>query len=387
MFQFSKIIYQLLIVTFFERFSHFLIIPFLSIYLIQEFSYSSLEIGIILSSSGCTALIISFILAPMLSTVNKKKIILCSIFTAFISFVIFPYIHSYYGFLFFTIINTIASSLLSPTYKTLLTLYSETSRKQLVFNIRYYLINIAAALGPFISIQIQEVSSLKNVCIFISFIYFINFIFFLFSSIEEKRSENPKLNYLTSFGIIKRNKAYVLLLLGSIFFVFGYSQILSSIPQFFAIKSHSKATSIYGYLLSINGVIALTCQYFIYLLNKRYSHKSCIILGAITLTLGLFTFGLTENIVLLAFAMIVFTMGEMLVFTTIDIRIDEITDKYNKGAYYSLLGLQNIGSLLAPVIGGLIITQFKSGMLIFSILSLITSFSILLFYKSNKIKI
>ncbi|WP_371266482.1 hypothetical protein, partial [Mycobacteroides abscessus] len=70
-----------------------------------------------------------------------------------------------------------------------------------------------------------------------------------------------------------------------------------------------------------NGVIALTCQYFIYLLNKRYSHKSCIILGAITLTLGLFTFGLTENIVLLAFAMIVFTMGEMLVFTTIDIRI------------------------------------------------------------------
>ena len=31
---------------------------------------------------------------------------------------------------------------------------------------------------------------------------------------------------------------------------------------------------------------------------------------AITLTLGLFTFGLTENIVLLAFAMIVFTMGK-----------------------------------------------------------------------------
>lgn len=59
---------------------------------------------------------------------------------------------------------------------------------------------------------------------------------FSFSSIEEKRSENTKLNYLTSFGIIKRNKAYVLLLLGSIFFVFGYSQILSSIPQFFCHK-------------------------------------------------------------------------------------------------------------------------------------------------------
>ena len=87
--------------------------------------------------------------------------------------------------LFFTIINTIASSLLSPTYKTLLTLYSETSRKRLVFNIRYYLINIAAALGPFISIQIQEVSSLKMYAslFLLSTLLILSF---SFSSIEEK---------------------------------------------------------------------------------------------------------------------------------------------------------------------------------------------------------
>ncbi|SRF58170.1 Major Facilitator Superfamily [Staphylococcus aureus] len=74
MFQFSKIIYLLLIVTFIERFSHFLIIPFLSIYLIQSFNYSSIEIGIILSTSGVTALIFSFILAPLLGRINKKKL-------------------------------------------------------------------------------------------------------------------------------------------------------------------------------------------------------------------------------------------------------------------------------------------------------------------------
>nr|WP_258458182.1 MFS transporter [Staphylococcus aureus] len=308
-----------------------------------------------------------------------------SVFIAFISFLLFPSIHSYWGFLSFSIINTVASTILSPTYKTLLTMYSKTFQKELVFNIRYYLINIAAALGPFLSTQIQKVFSLKIVCLLIALIYLINFFFFLFSSIKEKSIEKSKFNYLESFSIIKQNRTYIYLLLGSVFFVFGYSQILSTIPQYFALKLHSYATSIYGYLLSINGIVALTCQYFIYLLSKRYSQKLCILLGAIVLTFGLFTIGLTENIFLLTFSMIVFTIGEMLMFTTMDIRIDEITDEQNKGSYYSLLGLQNIGSLLAPIIGGLVITQFHSGIIIFSIISLITSLSIIFIYKSNRV--
>lgn len=71
----SNIIYTLLIATFLERFSFFLSIPFLSIYLSKNFQFSGLQIGIIISMFAITALFMSFIAAPFIDKVNKKVII------------------------------------------------------------------------------------------------------------------------------------------------------------------------------------------------------------------------------------------------------------------------------------------------------------------------
>lgn len=81
--------------------------------------------------------------------------------------------------------------------------------------------------------------------------------------------------------------------------------------------------------------------------------------------------------------MVVFTLGEMSVFTMIDIRIDEISSVTHKGSYYSLAGLQNIGALSAPLIGGVLIDNITKGVLLFGILSLISLCSVIFFRRSN----
>ena len=55
MLKLPKIIYTLLIATFLERFSYFLIIPFLSIYLSKKYDYSGFQIGIVISLFAITA--------------------------------------------------------------------------------------------------------------------------------------------------------------------------------------------------------------------------------------------------------------------------------------------------------------------------------------------
>ncbi|PTH11098.1 MFS transporter, partial [Staphylococcus capitis] len=45
-----EITYILFLATFLERFSYFLIIPFLSIYLAQNYHLSGLEIGLVVST-------------------------------------------------------------------------------------------------------------------------------------------------------------------------------------------------------------------------------------------------------------------------------------------------------------------------------------------------
>ena len=48
-----------------------------------------------------------------------------------------------------------------------------------------------------------------------------------------------------------------------------------------------------------------------------------------------------------------------------DIRIDALSNDNFKGTYYSLAGLQNLGALLAPIIGGVCLDIIQQGWIIF----------------------
>lgn len=123
MLKLPKIIYTLLIATFLERFSYFLIIPFLSIYLSKNYDYSGFQIGFVISLFAITALFMSFVAAPFIDKLNKKILIYGGLLLTAISFLFFPLINTYSGFLIFSIVNSIGNSFLSPTYKAMIAIF------------------------------------------------------------------------------------------------------------------------------------------------------------------------------------------------------------------------------------------------------------------------
>lgn len=393
MFKLPTIIYTLFVATFLERFSYFLIIPFLSIYLSKNFEYSGFKIGIVISMFAITALFMSFIAAPYIDRVNKKVIIYLGLFLSTSSFFSFSFINNFLGFVIFSIINSTGNSLLSPTYKTLIANYSSESKKHIIFNIRYYIINISSTLAPLLSTQLQKLG-VHIICNMIVLAYFINasiFSYTFFKGNNNMKNTNTKRKspFLNYFSIFYKNKTFLFLVIGQILFVFGYTLMSSILPQYFAInKTESEASELFGFLLSINGITVITCQYLVFKFSKITSITYSITVGAILLPIGLFLLGTLDNIILLSVAMIIFTLGEMLVYTMIDIRIDEISEPQHKGSYYSLSGLQNIGSLLAPLIGGILLDHINNGILLFSILSIISVMSVIFFkisHRSNKV--
>ncbi|WP_348635038.1 MFS transporter [Staphylococcus sp. GDH8C107P] len=180
-----NIIYTLLIATFLERFSFFLIIPFLSIYLSKNFHFSGFQIGIIISMFAITALFMSFFAAPFIDKINKSMIIYIGLFLATLSFAVFPLINHFPGFILFSIINSIGNSLLSPTYKTMIAKLVDQTHKHLVFNIRYFIINISAVLAPLLSTQIQHLG-VGVICNIIVIAYFINTAIFTYAFLKKE---------------------------------------------------------------------------------------------------------------------------------------------------------------------------------------------------------
>jgi predicted MFS family arabinose efflux permease len=108
-------------------------------------------------------------------------------------------------------------------------------------------------------------------------------------------------------------------------------------------------------------------------------------IGSALLSIGLFFFGQSEHILMLIVAMIIFTAGEVLLFTMIDIHIDGMCNDHEKGTYFALSGVQSIGRIAGPSMGGFLLDSLNGGAVVFIIISFVTVLSIPSFYLSNKV--
>lgn len=389
--RFSPIISSLLLATFLARFSVFLVMPFLSIYLMKTYHYTGFQIGLILSTSGVVAIILSMTSGSVIDRFNKRHVIYFGLIIGILSYGLFPMIHTFLGFIIFSITSTIGATLVDPTYRVLISKFTDDHNRKFIFNIRYYLINVAAAISPYIASQILWIgiqqlfyivaaALIFNLCLFI----------FIFNKYQINLKDTHDLQNVPFFNmlyIFKEDKSFLYLVLGNIFIVFGYTQMSATLSMYLG-KIYDYQTSIHYYavLMIVNAVVVIVGQYFVYRIGEHIKTSTAIMIGAILLPLGLALFGVSNHLYALGFGMLVLTVGEMFVFTMWDIRIDELSPTALKGSYYALTGLTGISRIIAPIFGGLLIDCTTSGVFIWGVIGLITYLSLPMFYKSKQIK-
>jgi MFS family permease len=126
-------------------------------------------------------------------------------------------------------------------------------------------------------------------------------------------------------------------------------------------------------MLSLNAVAVLVVQYPIVRKASKFPPIVPLILGNICVAFSMLLFGLDGGILLLMFGVIVFTIGEVLLFTMMDMLIDVIAKPEFKGTYFGTIGFNNLGNVMAPVLGGLLLDQYgNQGLAVFIPLMLTT---------------
>jgi len=142
----------ILVSIFIARFGTFLVLPYLTLFLLEDFHYTGVQIGTIISTLALSKLIVSFFIGPYIDKYPKDKVILIGLIGYFGSYVYFPFIDQYVGFIVFAAILGFGQAVVEPTYRVLLSFYTEPENRKFIFNIRYFLINISAAIAPLTSI-------------------------------------------------------------------------------------------------------------------------------------------------------------------------------------------------------------------------------------------
>lgn len=374
----------IIIGTLFARMAMFMTIPFLAIYLTSVKGVSASLAGAIIGISSIVGLFGGFFGGYFSDRYGREKVMKISLLMWTFVFIGFATAESVWTFFLLNALNGLCRSFFEPSSRALLSQVTKQENKLLVFNLRYAAINVGAAIGPLVGLKIGASSS--TTAFFVtSFVYFLYFILLvtLFSkyTIEKHGDASEHVTLRNAVNVLRNDRVFLCAVIGMILGVTGYSQFNSTIPQY--LSQYEDGVQLFSYLIVFNAITVLVVQYPVSRIGKHYSALTSIMLGIGAVALGLFGFGLFTAVPMLFVSMFVLTVGEVMMFSMIEIFIDQISPQHMKGLYFGSMGFTAIGNAAGPWIGGLMLEHLGYGnhLLIFTLLALCTSigFPVLLY--------
>ncbi|HFJ9435998.1 MDR family MFS transporter [Bacillus thuringiensis] len=363
--------------TLFSRLTMAMSMPFLAIYLTTTKGISPVMAGLIIGISAFVNVLAGFIGGNLSDKYGRKVVLLSSLSVWILVFIGFAFADSAITFFILNALNGLCRAFFEPTSRALLSEYTNESKRLLVYNLRYTAINIGAAIGPLIGFGLG--SSQTTFPFFItSFVYLIYTISLalLLKKYNVKIKNNGGIKQITirqSIGILKQDRVFIFSLIGFICCMIGFSQFMSTLPQYLANTSaFSNGVEIFTCVVVTNAIAAIVFQYPLLRVGKKYSALVSIIVGVAIIGIGLIGFGLSNKLIYFILSMILFTMGEVLIFSMNDLFTDTIAPSHLKGTYFGMMNFMNLGQLIGPWLGGGLLSYYgyDHGPIIFLITSL-----------------
>lgn len=224
-------------------------------------------------------------------------------------------------------LNGLCRALFEPTSRALLSDVSKPETRLFVFNLRYTAINLGVVFGPLLGLYLG--SSKTTLPFFIA--AFIYFIYAAVLVIQFKHhtvpaaERNKRIKVRDALEVTKTDRVFTITLIGSILCLFGYSHFTSTLAQYMAASPFIEdGTKVFGMMLTLNALAVLAVQYPIVHIAKRFSPILSLIAGNVLISGSLFSLSFFHDLWSIVLIIIVFTIGEVLLFSMMDLLVDRI---------------------------------------------------------------
>ena len=383
--QFHPIVWVLLIGTVLSRGSAYMTLPFLSIYLSRHMELSPIVIGLTVGMSPLMATVGGFIGGHLSDRFGRKPIMLTALFALACVYYGFTIAAGQGWFILLNALNGLCTSFFEPTSQALMADLTSKEKRMKVYSLRYTAMNIGASVGPLLGAYLANTSAKLSFAITGTtyFVYAIVLVYFLNKLVIQKEERHKKgVSFREAFSIIKRDKALRYLIIGIILVNIGYVQIDSNLPQILE-GTVENGIIIFSTLLTINALMVVFLQMPISYVAEKFRLMQVMVVGSVFMAAGLIAFSFVSGWATAILAIILLTFGEILIFPSNSMMIDQLAPEHLRGTYFGAAQFRKIGNFLGPIIGGYLLSQYQ-GQIMFWIIALTTIGSIVFFTAGNK---
>jgi MFS family permease len=392
--EFPRKFWIVVLVSFIDRIGGTLLFPFFSLYITQKFGIGMTQAGIILGILSAFGLVGSMLGGALTDRFGRRRLILFGLVFSAISTLAFGLVNTLAVLYPLVIVVGLLSNIADPAHNAMIADLLPDKQRSEGFGILRVAGNLAWIIGPTIG-GLVAVRSFFMLFVIDSVLSCIVAVIFYRLMPETKpaaaaeKSHETVWQTLAGYRHVLRDFAFMAFLVASILMLAVYQQMYNTLPVYLR-DNHSFTPSAYGFLLTSSAITVVLFQFGMTRLTKNRPPFLMMALGTLFYALGFGMFGFVSAYFLFVTAIVIITIGEMIIMPTGQALAANFAPLDMRGRYMAVFGLSYaIPSMVAPAAAGLILDNFNPNLLwyiggILCILSALSFFGLQLRLGSQK---
>ncbi len=357
--EFPRPFWTLVGVTFIDHLGGALLFPFFALYITSKFGVGMTVVGLLFAVFSISSFAGSFLGGALSDRMGRKGILIFSLVSTSISSVLMGLVNSLSAFFFLALVVGIFTDTGGPARQAMVAdLLPEEKRAQ-GYGIIRVVFNISATLGPAIG---GFMASRSYLMLFIAdAVISLISAFIVWRAMPETKPETkPGAPQESMGGTFKgysqvlRDKLFVLFISASVLMVFVYMNMGTTLGVYLR-DFQGVVESRYGLILSMNAAMVVLFQFPITRRIEKLPPMLMMALGSALYAVGFAMYGFVSTYILFLLAMVIITIGEMLVAPVGQALVAYFAPEDMRGRYMAIAGFSyGIPFAIGPLLAGLI---------------------------------
>lgn len=356
------------VIVFIDLLGGFMLYPFFALYLTQKFDINMATVGILFAVFSITSFVGSALGGALTDRMGRKGVIIASLILSSVSALGMGFAPSIGWFVAVTVVVGTMSSIGGPAREAVVADLLPEEKRAEGYGINRVVFNLAVIIAPPIA-GLLIAHSYQTLFIVDAIISLIAAAVVLIALPETKPAAHPDAVPETmkqSFGGYKqvfKNTPFILFIGVTILMTLTYMNMNSTLGVF--LRDYRGVPEIgFGTLLSINALIVVVLQFWVTRRLERFKPLAMMAAGSLLYAIGFAMYGFVSGMALFIIAMIIITVGEMVVSPFQQALVASFAPEEMRGRYMAVSGMTwGIAFMIGPYFAGLLLDSPNPNML------------------------
>ncbi len=358
--EFPPAFWTLVAVTFIDRLGGALLFPFFALYITGRFKVGMTEVGVLFALFSVSSFVGSMLGGALSDRFGRKGMLVFSLVSSSLSAVLMGLVDSLQAFYVLALLVGIFTDTGGPAHQAMVAdLLPEDKRAQ-GYGIIRVAFNVSVVIGPAIG-GILAGTSYLLLFIADAVISLIAAAIVLTSLPETRPAARPGARAESMAGTFRgyarvlRDTPFMLFIGICILMGLVYMNMNTTLGVYLR-DVHQVPEKQYGWILSLNAVMVVFFQFPITRRIERQSPQVMMALGTALYAIGFALYGFVSTYVLFLLAMVIITIGEMLIAPVSQTLVASFAPEDMRGRYMAIFGFSwSIPFAVGPLLAGVIL--------------------------------